>query len=196
MKYNEIYLTEDNMTKTLVLHHSIYGTTKKYAEWIASELNGDCRALAEVKENTLTQYDAIIIGSSLYAGKIKGMDIIVRNFQALRGKKLVLFTCGLADYSKPENINAIAGRIEAAIPENIRQEMKLFFLRGGIDYRKLSFMHRMMMAVMNIITVKKLKKDGAGANEEDKEFVASYGKSLDFTDRNSIKGIIDYLRPL
>jgi len=182
------------MTKALVLYHSIYGTTKKYAEWIASELNGDSCAMAELKENTLAQYDAIIIGCGLYAGKIRGMDIIVKNYETLRGKKLVYFTCGLADYSKPEHINTIAKRIEAVIPENLRQEIKLFFLRGGIDYRKLSFMHRIMMAVMNIITAKKLKKDGAAASEEDREFAETYGKSLDFMDKESIKGIVEYCR--
>ena len=182
------------MAKTLVLYYSVYGSTKKYAEWIASELNGDLCTIADVKENTLPNYDAIVIGSGLYAGNIKGMDLIVKNYEALRGRKLVLFSCGLADYSKPENINSITGRIDAAIPENIRQNLKVFLLRGGIDYKRLNFIHKIMMATVKMITARKAKKEGVNTSEEDKEFLESYGKTLDFTDKNNIAGIVEYCR--
>ena len=182
------------MSKTLVLYYSKYGTTKKYAEWIASELNGDICPISNVKENNLAQYDAIIIGSGLYAGSIKGMDIITNNYETLRGRKLVLFTCGLADYSKAGNIKEIAGRIEAAIPENIRRDLKTYFLRGGIDYKRLSFVHKIMMAIMNMIIVRKVKKEGDNADEEDREFLDTYGKDADFTDKNSIMGIVEYCK--
>ena len=184
------------MSKTLVLYYSVYGTTKKYAEWIASELNGDIYALGDLKVNNLAIYDAIIIGSGLYAGKIKGMDIIINNYETLRGKKLVLFTCGLADYTKPENINTITGRINTAIPEHIRQNIKIFLLRGGIDYKRLTFLHRVMMGILNMIIVRKVKKDGDKPNEEDKEFIETYGKDIDFMDKNSIVGIVEYCRGL
>ena len=182
------------MSKTLVLYYSKYGTTKKYAEWIAGELDGDFYSIGDFNQNSLKNYDAIVIGSSLYAGNIKGMDIIIKNHEALRGKKLVLFTCGLADYSKEEHVNTIAKRIEAAIPDNIRRDLKTYFLRGGIDYRKLSFMHKKMMAVVNMVSAWNVKKDKDNANEEDREFVAIYGKTVDYTDKNSIMGIVAYCK--
>ena len=182
------------MGKTLVLYYSVYGATKKYAEWIASELNGDICAIGDFKENTLADYDAIVIGSGLYAGNIKGIDIILKNHEQLRNKKQVLFTCGLADYTKAENINTITGRIEAAIPENIRQNIKVFLLRGGIDYKKLNLLHRIMMAIMKMITARKMKKEGANADEETRAFLESYGKNADFSDKNSIMGIVEYCR--
>ena len=182
------------MNKTLILYYSKYGTTKKYAEWIASALNGDMCAISDFKQNTLENYDTIIIGGGLYAGDIKGMDIILNNYQTLHGKKLVLFTCGLADYSKAENINTIAGKIEAAIPENIRRDIKLYFLRGGIDYRRLSFKHKVMMALMKMITARKMKKGGDNAGEEVKEFLEMYGKNIDFTDKDNITGIVEYCK--
>ena len=182
------------MTKTLVLYYSKYGATKKYAEWIAAELNGETCAIGDVKENTLANYEAIVIGSGLYEGTIRGMDIIVKNYETLRSRKLVLFTCGLADYSKAEHINKIAGRIEAVIPENIRKNMKIFFLRGGIDYKKLGFLDKILMVLMKTVTALKAKKEGINADEETKEFLEIYGKTVDFTDRNSIRGIVEYCK--
>jgi len=182
------------MTKTLVLYSSKYGATKKYAEWIAAELNGDVCTISEFKQNTLANYGAVVLGSSLYAGNIKGLDIIINNYDTLRGKKLILFTCGLADYTKPENINNVKMRIEAKIPENIRGNVKMFFLRGGIDYKGLSLMHRFMMAVMNKVVQRKAKQEGANASEETKEWIETYGKTVDFTDKASIAGILEYCR--
>jgi cell wall assembly regulator SMI1 len=40
---------------------------------------------------------------------------------------LVLFTCGLADYSKIENINVIEKRLEKALPANIKENIRIFF---------------------------------------------------------------------
>jgi menaquinone-dependent protoporphyrinogen IX oxidase len=59
------------MAKALVLYFSKYGSTKKYAEWIASELNGDIYNIKKFNQNSLKEYDTIILGSGLYAGKIE-----------------------------------------------------------------------------------------------------------------------------
>jgi len=179
------------MAKTLVLYYSKYGTTKRYAEWIASELDGDICSIRDVKQKNWGNYDVVVIGSALYAGTIKGMDIILKNHETLRGKKLVLFTCGLADYSKAENRNEIAGRIELAIPDNIRQEVKTYFLRGGIDHKKLSWIHRMMMVFAKHMLV---KNKGGDMSEMDRDFLETYGKTVDFTDRNSITEIVEYCK--
>jgi len=192
------------MAKTLIIYYSKYGTTKKYAEWIASELNGDICAISDFKKDTqgkstqgkytLDNYDVIVIGSALYAGRIQGMDIINKNYEILRGKKIVLFTCGLADYSKSENINEIAGRIAAVIPENIRQDIKIFYLRGGVNYKEMGFIHKKMMDMMRMLEERKLKKEGDNASEETREFLATYGQTLDFMDKSSIIGILEYCR--
>jgi len=179
------------MAKTLIMYSSNYGTTKKYAEWIASELNGDIFDIKAVIQSSLKNYNTIIVGGGLYAGNIKGINIIVKNYETLKNKKLVLFTCGLADYSKTNNIEAINTRLKKIIPDYIWQSIKIFYLRGGIDYEKLSFKHKIMMGLLNKMI---LRKGPEKMNDEDKEFVETYGKPLDFTDKNSITEIIKYCK--
>jgi menaquinone-dependent protoporphyrinogen IX oxidase len=82
------------MDKTLVLYFTRHGTTKEYAEWIASELNGDIYNIKNIQNNVLENYDTIILGSGLYAGKIAGLNIFISNYEKIKNKKLVLFTCG------------------------------------------------------------------------------------------------------
>jgi flavodoxin len=75
------------MTKVLVLYFSKYGYTKKYAEWIAAELNGDIYDIKHFKQNSIKNYGTIILGSGLYAGKIQGINIIIKHYEAIKNKK-------------------------------------------------------------------------------------------------------------
>jgi len=179
------------MAKTLIVYFSKYGTTREYAEWIAKELNGDIYSINKFNENILNNYDTIIIGSGLYAGKVKGVDLLVKNYETLKNKKLIIFTCGLADYSKSENMDSIFGRLKKEFPEKIIEEIKIFYLRGGINYKKLNLKHKIMMSLLKrMVTKKGLHK----SNEEDKMFIETYGKTLNFTDKNSIIELLEYCK--
>jgi menaquinone-dependent protoporphyrinogen IX oxidase len=179
------------MAKTLVIYFSKYGTTKKYAEWIASELNGDVCDIKNVKQNNLKNYDTIILGAALYAGQLKGLDIITNNYEEIKDKKMVIFTCGVADYSKEENINAIQKRIANKLSEKIMENVKIYYLRGGIDYKKLNLKHKIMMWMVKKMITKKQTEE---LNEENKEFLETYGKVIDFTNKDNINEIIKYCK--
>ena len=47
---------EEIMAKVLIMYFSKYGSTRKYAEWIASELNGDVYNIKNIKQNILGNY--------------------------------------------------------------------------------------------------------------------------------------------
>jgi menaquinone-dependent protoporphyrinogen IX oxidase len=179
------------MTKVLVIYFSKYGSTKKYAEWIASELNGDICNVKKVKPNILGNYDTIIIGSGLYAGKIEGIKILIDNYETIKDKKLIIFTCGLADYSKIENINNIRRRLERIIPVDLREKTKIYYLRGGINYRRLNLKHKIMMWLLKKMA---MKNGIERSNEETKEFIETYGQTIDFTNKSNVMEIIEYCK--
>ena len=64
------------MKKALVVYKSAYGSTKKYAEWIADELKCDILEKDKCKKEQLKDYDIIIYGGGLYAGKVNGIELI------------------------------------------------------------------------------------------------------------------------
>lgn len=173
--------------KAVVVYRSVYGSTKKYAEWIAEKIG--CRALerdsAEYSE--IEDADIIIYGGGLYAGKVNGIEFLTSSPQRFKDKKIVLFTCGLADPAEAENHKNIMSGIRKAVPECLLERAEIFCLRGGIDYSRLGFIHRTMMAMM----YKAVKKKGVSA--EGKEFIESYGKAVDFTDKEAIEPIVEYV---
>jgi len=181
------------MNRTVVLFQSKYGSTQKYAEWIAEELSCDIKMRQNVKLGDLEPYGTIIYGGGLYAGGVSGIDILTKNFDKLCNKNLILFTCGLADPKNKENTDHIKQSLNKVLTAPMQQKIKVFHLRGGMDYAKLNPMHRGMMAMLHKMI---MKKDHASLRDEDREMLDTYGKSVDFVDRTTIFPIIDYVKGL
>lgn len=179
--------------KIAVIYKSKYGSTKKYAQWIAQELACDLYERRFVKPATLKGYDVIIYGGGLYAGGLSGARLITKNFSAISNKKLVLFTCGIADPKDLQNVQGIIKGLSRMITQEMQEKMKIFHLRGAIDYSKLGFIHKLMMAMFNKMVK---SKDPASLRAEDKEMLDIYGKAVDFTDKTSITPLIEYVRGL
>lgn len=58
--------------KNIVVYESKYGSTEKYAKWIGEELNCKVSKISDVTTEELLNYDNIVFGGWLQAGKIKG----------------------------------------------------------------------------------------------------------------------------
>ena len=188
--YLSLYKGEIFMSKTVIIYKSKYGSTKKYAEWIAEELKADLFEHSEFKVDNLSLYDTIIYGGGLYASGINGISLITKNFETIKDKNLVVFTVGLASTDDKEIFKPI---IEKNCTEEIRGKLKFFHFRGGIDYKKLTFTHKSMMAMLKAMVSKKKPEE---LSEEDKEMLATYGDKVDFTDINTIEPLILYVKNL
>lgn len=80
--------------KILVVYKSKTGYARKYAEWIAEELNCDIKENHKLSFSDLKDYDTIIYGGGLYAVGINGINLIKNNFDALKGKRLIVYATG------------------------------------------------------------------------------------------------------
>lgn len=179
--------------KTVVIFQSKYGSTKKYAQWIAEELSCDIFERKDVKAGVLEAYDTIIYGGGLYAGGVSGIDLLVKNFDKIANKNLILFTCGLGDPLEPRNTENIKSGLKKVLSPQMQEKIKVYHLRGAIDYSKLSFVHKSMMAMLHKVV---LKKNPATLSDEDKEMLQTYGQTVDFTNKESIAPILEYMANL
>lgn len=176
------------MNNIVVVYESKYGNTKKYAEWIAEEAKADLIEKSAININKLLEYDTIVYGGGLYASGIAGISIITKNYEKIKDKKIIVFTVGLASTDREEVFTPI---IEKNFSKDMYENIKFFHLRGGIDYKKLGLIHRSMMAMLKKTIC---KKDPNELSNEDKELLATYGKKVDFVDRDTIVPILDFLR--
>jgi len=125
----------------------------------------------------------------MYAGTNNAASLIVKHFEQMKDKKVLLFTCGLADVNIELNIIGINKTLDKIITPEIRKKIKIFHIRGGIDYNKLSFLHKIMMKMPYSKILKKPEKE---RTEEDRDFLATYGQIIDFSDKKMLEPIIQY----
>lgn len=186
-----LYRKGFKMGDTLVVYASKYGYTEKYAEWIAEELNADVLRTNQVKNQDLKKYSTIVFGGGLYAGSVNGIDVIVKNIESIRDKKVIIFTCGVAKPDNPENVHAIKAGIEKKLEKIKFYDFKIYNLQGGMDFEKLNFIDKTMIKVF----IKMLKKkDSASLREEDKELIKNFESKTNYCSKESIIPILEEVR--
>ena len=173
------------MSKIAVIYKSKYGATKQYARWIAEELSAPLFEASDIKPSQLADYDVVVYGGGLYAGGISGVKLVTEN----PVKALVVFTVGLKD---PETAD-----FSDVLTKNFKQEylpkIKVFHLRGGADFKSLSLFHKGIIATLKKVAEKKSPDE---RTSEEQTAFAIADKEVDFTDKEAISPLVEYVRSL
>ncbi len=181
------------MGKIAVIYKSKYGFTQKYARWISEELKADLLEADKTKPAALQGYDVIVYGGGLYAGGVSGISLITKNFESIRTKSLFLFTVGAADVTDRHNIDAIRNSLNRVLTSEIQEKIKIYHLRGGMDYPRMSILHRTMMGMM----LKMLrKKPESELSSEEMMMIKTYRQKVDFTDPLKIAPLVEDIRAI
>ncbi len=177
------------MSRAVVIYKSKYGATKKYAQWIAQALEADLFDIKQINAQDLGKYQTIVYGGGLYASGIIGSDFITKNFSAIKEKRIVVFTVGLAN----PQLTDYTIIIEKNFPSAMRESMKIFHLRGAIDYKRISIKHKAMMSLL----IKKVRNiDEKDRDDEIRLMLDTYGQSVDFTDQSTILALVNHCKSL
>ncbi len=168
------------MKKIAIIYQSRYGFTERYAKWIAEETGGDLFPLRGLSPERLTGYDTLVFGGGLYAGKPGCASFVVKNYPQFEGKRLYFFTVGIAP---TEDRSIFLKALDKHFPFDIRRAIRFYHLRGGLDYKALRPLHRMMMSVMRKSIA---SKPEAELTPADKDLLASVDHRVDYTDRESV----------
>ena len=170
--------------QSIIIYGSCYGTTKKYAEGMAEKTGID--AISFEKAADLHQYVRIIYFGGLYAGGVLGLSKTLKNLQDISNKRIDIVTVGLADTTDTDNIQSIRKSIQKQLSKELYDHAQIFHLRGGIDYQKLSFKHKTMMALL-YNKVKKIPPEKR--NAETKALIETYGQKVDFVNLDMLNSI-------
>ena len=172
----------------IIIYGSCYGTAKIYAEALAERLK--CEALPYDKIKEPDEYEEVIYVGGLYAGGIMGMAKTAKKISADKCKRFVVITVGLADPADEKNVENIRKAAIRQIPNSLADRTEFYHLRGGIDYEKLSFKHRMMMKIL----YEQVKKQPVDEQDADtRAMIDTYGQKVSFVDPESLKIIVKKL---
>lgn len=95
---------------TLIVYATRHGGAEKCAKILSEKLSGnvDLWNLKEGKALDLKEYDKVIIGGSIYAGKIQKEvnEFCAKNLDVLKQKKIGLYVCGMLQEKAEIEVNA------------------------------------------------------------------------------------------
>lgn len=128
--------------KGVVVYKGKYGATRQYSQWVGEELDFPVFMTSEVNKKDMTDADLIIVGTSVYIGKLQVMKWLKENSAILVNKKLFLF---LVAGTPPDQKQKLDVYIQACVPEEIRGRCEIFYLPGRLVIKKLSWLDRFML---------------------------------------------------
>ncbi|WP_197051395.1 flavodoxin domain-containing protein [Caloranaerobacter azorensis] len=132
---------------TLIVYATKYGCTEKCAVILSEKLTGevDLYNLKTEKVLNLSQYDKVIIGGSIYMGRIQKeiSDFCIKNLNLLKEKKIGLFICCMrgGDIAKAQ--------LESSFPRELLYKAVAQEVFGGeFMFKKMSSIERFIVRIV------------------------------------------------
>lgn len=173
------------MSKNIaVIYKTKYGSTKKYAGWIALKLDADLYEISDIRAKHLTEYETIIFGGGIYRGQINGVNFIDKNYYKIRDKNIYIFSVGIEEIDENKRMSLIKNNFKNIEFENI----KFYNFKGELCYSHLS--------VIDKIKINRLKRDiekksRLRLSEYEKLVLRIFEENICLVDKKLIKSLLD-----
>jgi menaquinone-dependent protoporphyrinogen oxidase len=160
--------------KSIVIYATKYGTAEKAAKMLKEKLQGEVALVNIMKEKSpsFKEYDNVILGGSIYVGKIQKelTNYMKSNLSELMKKRVGLFIC--AALNEPEKLTQ---ELNDAFPEELRSAAVAKEAFGyKFSFEKMNFFDK--MATKAIVGIKSnVSELNAGAVESFAKAMNSQG---------------------
>ena len=168
------------MKKIVITYSSIYGSAKKYAEALAERISV---VASDASLADLSDTDLVVHIGGLYAGTMAGLKSIA--CRVPDAASLYVVSVGIADPGVVRNARAIDDLVWKHVPAGMKGRVRIFHLRGRLDYPSMTARHRAMMWMLcRWIRGRKER------SEEDQMILDTYGSVVDFFDPESLDPLV------
>lgn len=174
------------MGLTLVIYAGKYGTTERYAQWIAKELRADLYPLYRVTGKTLLRYDTVIYGGAVYNGAIQGIRFLKKHLAELKARRLILFTVGL---TMPGDEAAFHAMLDRNLSPEEQEGLRAYHFLGAIRFKKLNPKEKLMLWLLKSAIAKKDRRSPVEA-----DLLEYYNGELDYADKSYVRDLVKEAR--
>ena len=172
--------------KILVTYKSKTEFTKRYAEIIAKEVEGQLVDFKDVTAEKMSEFDVVVYGGGLYAGMVNGLKKAKEMFDKSSAKTFLVFATGGTPNEATKEIDEVwKNNLTAEEVESIPH----FYMQSGICYEKMSLPNKALMKMMSNVLSKKKDKDSA-----EEGFAQAIKSSYDISSKEYAEPLIKYLR--
>lgn len=152
----------------IIIYKGKYGATEQYSTWIAKELNLPVYRAAAENTDILNYCSYVILGTSVYVGKLQLNEWIRQHQNILKSKKIFLFVVSGTPSNEKDKLNSL---VKKNIPASLLKNIDVFFLHGRMTRSKLSFFDSFILKmgaslVKDPVEKKKMLTDFDGVKKE------------------------------
>jgi menaquinone-dependent protoporphyrinogen IX oxidase len=151
----------------IIIYKGKYGATTQYSEWLAKTLRIPAVGAGNISADDLSKFDVLILGSSVYIGKLQLKNWMKENISVLQRKMLFIFiVCGT-----PADEKVVLQKIvRDNVPEEIRNRCEIYFLPGRLIMKNVSLLDKILLrlgavAAKNPAEKKRMLEGFDGMNE-------------------------------
>jgi len=141
--------------KGIIIFKGKYGATRQYAEWLATELALPAFHPDIFRNEKMFNCDYVVIGSSVYIGKLQLKNWIKQHVAELLSKKIFLF---IVSGTPPDEKEKLESYVQGSVPPEIRRQCQVYFLPGKLVYQHLSWSDKLMLRMGAMLTKDKETK--------------------------------------
>jgi len=171
----------------LIVYQGKYGATEQYARWLSEELQLPLIPSTECILSNPEPGSLLLLGSSVYIGKLQLSDWLKKNVAVLPEYRLVLFVVSGTPLTETAKLFKY---VKDSVPPSLFKLFRVFFLPGRLVYNKLSWRDRFMLNMGALLAG---RKEGArmktGYDDVKKEHLKEL---LSYLDSVSIPGTLDH----
>ena len=169
------------MADVLVLYRTKYGSTEKYARWLAEDTGADLSDARRIRTDRLNEYAQIVYLGGLYAGGLLGFRRFRKHLTGADQNRIVVAVGATMSDKAYDEVR------KANLPPEMRDQVSFHILRGGLDYPHMRRIDRFLMALLAWTLRRKPEEE---RDADAKGVLATYGKTVDFTRRAALAPVI------
>lgn len=130
--------------KSMIVYKGKYGATEQYAKWLAGELQWPVADAEDIDVSALEEGSLLIMGSSVYIGKLQLAKWLRNNERQLEGLQLVLFVVSGTPLNETTKLFSY---VKNSLSPALFKRCRIFFLPGRMIYDRLSRRDRFMLRI-------------------------------------------------
>lgn len=168
------------MKDGVIIYAGKYGSTDQYAHWLGQKLSLPLLDAESTTPEKLADYHLVIIGSSVYVGKLVIGKWLQHNASILSKKELFLFiVCGTTAEDAQEQQKII----NSNLPPVLAKTTEIFFLPGRCVVKQLSWKDWFVLKMGAMI-------------QHDPQKKAIMNRGFDYMDQKHLEPLIAAVRQL
>ncbi len=148
--------------KNLIVYKGKYGATYQYAKWLSEEFELPVLRSEDCQLNEIPTGNLLILGSSVYIGKLQISRWVTQYYNQLEGWNLLLFVVSGTPLNETEKLKTY---LQSSLPAPLIKRCTVFFLPGRLVYKDLSWRDRLLLRIGAMF---------AGSKKEKTKMLAGY----------------------